>query len=661
MQVVSFALPIAGDSPASENEVPVVELKGSDQTIPVGCEPSTFRLPPRFRNSTEDERDDALDAKQSPNSLIMAHTMPTGPDDVHRQSAVSQQPIYLQYPAAPRRATWSSWTSVSSGNTETGGPSWRRHFRTDSDGIVTAATASPAAAPSNCHAASTELPRSTSLTEAEYQALHRRYTQIQAWPHHHRVGLRAVPVAVAVAPHRQDTRAVPVARTSAPYNQEAPPNTDAVAIARRSQEMRSGHVAMIPMRHHQGMRRAFVETCTSHQRQDVSLVPVAASMMQHHQGMRTASAATATSQDHQRMRSRHVATATTQHREDTGSAQHNQDMRSVPVTISTAQHYHGMRSLPVAMPSAQQRHEALRWQRSSGVSVGYSNVEHRGSIQYYTAATTQNSQPWQHSSQMTAERRHSPFVTASSSGSAQKPIELSNSEPSWNAPQSSKRWLSPTEQQQQRFKKAKGFDKLDLLCTATLEIGELHDNPTGCSCPKSKCIALYCDCFKAGRRCDPKRCACLDCKNTITESGIDGARTKAIRCILARNPRAFNTAGVGNPTLKLPPGEVACNCVRSRCLKLYCSCFHNGKACKPDVCTCVGCYNTESDTDGHRQAAIQQAIEKRADAFVIKAKEKGHGCACKNNRCVRKYCECFRTGLGCTEKCTCRGCENREN
>lgn len=70
------------------------------------------------------------------------------------------------------------------------------------------------------------------------------------------------------------------------------------------------------------------------------------------------------------------------------------------------------------------------------------------------------------------------------------------------------------------------FDKLDLLCSATLELGPLQDNPTGCSCPKSRCIALYCDCFKAGRRCDPTKCSCLNCKNTVEESGPDGARSR---------------------------------------------------------------------------------------------------------------------------------------
>jgi len=209
------------------------------------------------------------------------------------------------------------------------------------------------------------------------------------------------------------------------------------------------------------------------------------------------------------------------------------------------------------------------------------------------------------------------------------------------------------------LKKLKGLDKLDLLCQATLEIGPMQENKTGCSCPKSKCIALYCDCFKAGGRCDPNNCSCIDCKNTIAESGVDGARSKAIRSILARNPRAFLTAGLGNTTQKPPPGE-ACNCIRSKCLKLYCSCFQGGKACNMDVCTCVGCSNTAEDRGGERQLAIQLCLEKRPDAFQIRAKrEPGLGCACKNNRCVRKYCECFRTNLACTDKCSCKHCENQ--
>ena len=214
----------------------------------------------------------------------------------------------------------------------------------------------------------------------------------------------------------------------------------------------------------------------------------------------------------------------------------------------------------------------------------------------------------------------------------------------------------PAEDPVHASKRSKGFEMLDLLVSATLEIGPMTEHPAGCSCPKSKCIALYCDCFKAGRRCDPSACSCLDCKNTINESGPEGARTKAIRSILARNPRAFLTAGQPNVPPKLPPGEVACNCVRSRCLKLYCTCFQAGKVCKPEVCSCVGCRNLENDED--RQHAIQVCLEKRPDAFQVKVKPVGRGCACKNNRCIRKYCECFREKMKCSSSCSCVSCEN---
>jgi Tesmin/TSO1-like CXC domain, cysteine-rich domain len=135
--------------------------------------------------------------------------------------------------------------------------------------------------------------------------------------------------------------------------------------------------------------------------------------------------------------------------------------------------------------------------------------------------------------------------------------------------------------------------------------------------------------------------------------------SKAIQSILARNPRAFTNSG-NAPIQKLPPGE-ACNCIRSRCLKLYCTCFQVGKACNP-ACSCVGCLNTEVDEGGHRAAAIELTLEKRPDAFEKpKPKEIGSGCACKNNRCVRKYCECFRTQLSCTSKCSCRDCANLDD
>ncbi|OEU10052.1 hypothetical protein FRACYDRAFT_194300, partial [Fragilariopsis cylindrus CCMP1102] len=106
-----------------------------------------------------------------------------------------------------------------------------------------------------------------------------------------------------------------------------------------------------------------------------------------------------------------------------------------------------------------------------------------------------------------------------------------------------------------------------------------------------------------------------------------------------------------------------CNCHRSRCLKLYCTCFQQSKVCDPTICTCVGCLNIKEDVSGMRQLAIEVTLEKRPDAFKKKSKTKilGAGCACKNNQCVRKYCECFRTELKCTRKCSCKDCKNGNN
>jgi len=485
-----------------------------------GAGATAFRLHPRFRNIEEDERDDALLVNDyHPCAPVVAGGEVARPGEVQRIAAHRQQ-----QPMAPRPASWSSWTTVSSGG-QPGGTTWRRHFRTDSDGVATAA-ASSVASLSRFHAdsslprvretATTELPRSATLSETEYQRFHQQHAQ-----------------RTAAAQQRTGVRAVSV--------------------------------------------------------------PAGSSIATRH--------------------------------------------------YSSWQQWNGQPGLALGRSSFVQQSRT----HSAPPSQFYATAQLRQAQQAHPqtsfASTTTPTKP-----------RSFPSATSSSQSMP------SNN----NEPQTSKRLLSPQQHQQQQetplFKKAKGFDKLDLLCSATLEIGELHDNPTGCSCPKSKCVALYCDCFKAGRRCNPSQCSCLDCKNTIAESGMDGARTKAIRCILARNPRAFRTAGEGNKLLKLPPGEIACNCVRSRCLKLYCSCFHNGKACKAGICTCVGCRNTTKDLEGHRKAAIEQALEKRPDAFKVKVKEKGLGCACKNNRCIKKYCDCYRTQLRCKiGVCTCRHCENQQS
>jgi len=140
---------------------------------------------------------------------------------------------------------------------------------------------------------------------------------------------------------------------------------------------------------------------------------------------------------------------------------------------------------------------------------------------------------------------HSPEVSGTKVGS-KRPGETMKESPSSNPSPDDSNGYTKRIKALLPPKPAK-FDLLDMLSTVTMEIGRkyfcikidrflpskshncilivldtsaLQENPSGCSCPKSKCIALYCDCFKAGRRCTPGTCSCLTCKNTLEESGI---------------------------------------------------------------------------------------------------------------------------------------------
>lgn len=55
-----------------------------------------------------------------------------------------------------------------------------------------------------------------------------------------------------------------------------------------------------------------------------------------------------------------------------------------------------------------------------------------------------------------------------------------------------------------------------------------------CSCSRSRCVKLYCDCFANSKLCSG--CACTDCRNVATNlEEIENARQSVMR----RNPRAF--------------------------------------------------------------------------------------------------------------------------
>ena len=66
----------------------------------------------------------------------------------------------------------------------------------------------------------------------------------------------------------------------------------------------------------------------------------------------------------------------------------------------------------------------------------------------------------------------------------------------------------------------------------------LTDRP--CKCSSSRCLKLYCECFRNGFFCDEKLCTCKNCHNNEEHNESRGAREIAIKRILCRRPDAFH-------------------------------------------------------------------------------------------------------------------------
>lgn len=107
--------------------------------------------------------------------------------------------------------------------------------------------------------------------------------------------------------------------------------------------------------------------------------------------------------------------------------------------------------------------------------------------------------------------------------------------------------------------------------------------------------------------------------------------------------------------------EVICNCAKSRCLKLYCDCFQAGDLCNT-FCHCKKCLNTESEAmpGGDLYRAKKEYLLRKPNAFGKKVKKSGgESCSCRNNKCLKKYCRCFRNAVSCTDICSCVSCANK--
>jgi len=103
---------------------------------------------------------------------------------------------------------------------------------------------------------------------------------------------------------------------------------------------------------------------------------------------------------------------------------------------------------------------------------------------------------------------------------------------------------------------------------------EIKPKKQGCNCSKSKCLKMYCECFKNDIVCGP-HCNCTDCKNTV-ENIESIKRLKAqFKPKISKNTK---------------PEDEPCNCRNSMCANNYCPCHKMGKICGPK-CQCISCEN----------------------------------------------------------------------
>ncbi|KAB1994833.1 hypothetical protein ES319_D13G124300v1 [Gossypium barbadense] len=164
-----------------------------------------------------------------------------------------------------------------------------------------------------------------------------------------------------------------------------------------------------------------------------------------------------------------------------------------------------------------------------------------------------------------------------------------------------------------------------------------------------------------------------DNKGVVTENSYEMPAT------FGGNEADHNSPEKKRQKFELVEESVACkrcNCKRSKCLKLYCDCFAAGLYCI-EPCSCQDCFNkpihenvvleTRRQIESRNPLAFAPKVIRTTNGVSdsmgdinktpASARHK-RGCNCKRSSCLKKYCECFQAGVGCSLSCRCEGCKN---